>query len=421
VVDVTAEPVAQSNIVSITAEATDARLAAATATLYGQTFERNRTRALRGRLEQSLARLNRRLRALSPTQATDGGDAATALAIQIAELEALRDGPDPTVRLETPAEVPPDPARPKPLLSILAALALGLVLGLALAFAREALDPRLRREEQLRALFRLPLRGRIPKSPSPSWRGSGSERPRSPAQLSPSATESYRTLRAIVELSARTTGGSRSILVTSSSTGEGKSTTALNLAASLAMSGKRVILIESDLRRPALSGVIGVTTTQGITSVLLEDLPIQDAVVTSPNFSSNLRFLLAKFSGPAGALLADGLFLPAARRLIGDAKRQADFVIIDSPPLSEVVDALPLAQEADEVLIVVRLGQTRLSKLNALGELLSQNGVQPGGFVAVGVPLSLDSEYYVSGGSAYPDDRKQRKSERAAARAAGVE
>ena len=94
--------------------------------------------------------------------------------------------------------------------------------------------------------------------------------------------------------------------------------------------------------------------------------------------------------------MADRLFLPSAQRLVDDAKKLADYVIIDSPPLSEVIDALPLAQRADEVVVVVRLGKSHLSKLAQLGELLSRHGVRPVGFAVVGSTGGSEGYYYMA-------------------------
>ena len=93
--------------------------------------------------------------------------------------------------------------------------------------------------------------------------------------------------------------------------------------------------------------------------------------------------------------MADQLFLPAARNLVADSKRLADYVIVDSPPLSEVIDALPLAQQVDEVLVVVRLGKTQLTKLQNLGELLATHDLQPVGFAVVGVPAACTTRHAI--------------------------
>jgi receptor protein-tyrosine kinase len=94
--------------------------------------------------------------------------------------------------------------------------------------------------------------------------------------------------------------------------------------------------------------------------------------------------------------MADRLFLPSTHRIVSEAKKLADYVIIDSPPLSEVIDALPLAQRADEVLLVVRLGKTQLTKLAHLAELLSRHTIRPVGFAVVGAQPATEGYYYAA-------------------------
>jgi capsular exopolysaccharide synthesis family protein len=252
------------------------------------------------------------------------------------------------------------------------------VIGIAAAFATQTLDPRLRREEQLRARYRLPILARVPREPNA---GSG---PISPERLSPAGTEAYRTLRSNVVAAASPGGGSRAILVTGSSNAEGKTTTAVNLAASLALSGKRTILIEADLRRPAVGPTLRVRAKSGgIVGVLLENASLEDALVQVPAFGTNLELLLADYEG---GWISELFSLAAAKGMIDKAKQLADYVVIDSPPLTAVVDTLPLAREADDLLIVTRIGVTRLDRLRELGELLAANEIEPLGFAVLAAP-----------------------------------
>jgi Mrp family chromosome partitioning ATPase len=110
--------------------------------------------------------------------------------------------------------------------------------------------------------------------------------------------------------------------------------------------------------------------------------------------------------------MADRLFLPSTHRIVAEAKRLADYVIIDSPPLSEVIDALPLAQRADAVLVVVRLGETQLTKLAHLGELLSRHAIRPVGFAVVGAKPTGEGYYYAAPPPPKGDKRGDRGSGR---------
>jgi capsular exopolysaccharide synthesis family protein len=378
---VEAVPVAQSNIIAISARDESSKVAADLANSFAEQTVADRTKQLHDQIDSIIPALEARLE-----EAPDSV-AAGAIESQLARLETLRSGPDPTLRAETLADAPSDPVSPRPVLSIAGGILAGLVLGLAAAFAYQALDPRLRREEQLRRLYRLPILGRIP-------RESGSPHaPLSPGRMSGVGIEAYRTLRGTLAASREESHPSegRTILVTGSSPSEGKTTTAVNIAASLAVAGKRVILIEADLRRPAIASTLGVQGKPGVVGVLIENIALEDALVQAPGRASEFQLLLADYEG---GWITELFSLPSAREMINKAKQLADYVIIDSPPLTEVIDALPLARMVDDVLIVVRLGKSRLGSIHQLGELLAENGIKPVGFAVVGTSRPSRSGYH---------------------------
>jgi len=379
--DVTAEPVASSDIVQITAQASTAGAAADLANAFGDGIVAERTAALHDEIDSLLPQLERQL--ASGNNAGISPDST--LESDIAQLEALRGAEDKTFSVEERATPPNSPASPRPLLTIVGALLAGLVLGIAGAFAVQSLDPRLRREEQLRSRYRLPILARVPKE---SGRKS---RPLGPAALSLPTKEAYRTLRANVTAARRNPRAPHSVLVTGSSPSEGKTTTAINLAGSLALAGNRVILIEADLRRPAIAKTLGVEVRSGVVSVMLENASIDDALITTPAFGPALQLLLADYRG---GWMSELFSLHAAQRLLGAAKSRADYVIVDSPPLTTVVDTLPLARQVDDVIVVTRLGVTRLDKLPELAELLASNGITPLGFALIGTEPTESGYYY---------------------------
>jgi polysaccharide biosynthesis transport protein len=391
--DVTAEPVASSNIVAITAQAESPQFAAELANAFASEVVAERTEALHDRVDEILPELQARLEAggsaLSPDQSIE---------TEIARLEVLRAAPDPTIRVATEAVPDNTAVAPRPLLTIVGALVAGLVLGIAGAFVAQALDPRLRREQQLRNRYQLPILARIPKEHG--RRG----RPLGPAAISPPGKEAYRTLRANIT-AARTRSGAQTILVTGSAPAEGKTTTAVNLAASLALAGERVVLIEADLRRPAIGNALGITVETGVVATLLENVSLDDALVTTAPFGPSLELLLADY---AGGWMSELFSLSAADQLLDAARARADYVIIDSPPLTTVVDALPLARRADQVILVSRLGTTRLDRLQELAELMATNDITPLGFALVGTGRT-DSSYYFGEGSERVRPRKRRR------------
>jgi polysaccharide biosynthesis transport protein len=210
-----------------------------------------------------------------------------------------------------------------------------------------------------------------------------------PEELSAVSQEGYRTLRSALTARGSSTE-SRSFLVTGSGPGEGKSTTAINLAAALAQTGASVILIEADLRRPTFASTFGLHLRFGIEEVLGEDVDLAEALVPVRFGEKTINVLAARRSGVE---LADRMSYAVASKLVADAKTFVDFVVVDSPPLTTVTDALPFAQLADEIVIVVRLDQDRRNKLIELDDLLRQHRVPATGVVIVG-ENQVSSDYY---------------------------
>jgi tyrosine-protein kinase len=392
--DVQAAPIAQSDLVAITATGSTAESAQNLANVFGDAVVEDRT-------DKFHEQVDIRIKALKPQVASlnePAGSPPSALRTQLSELETVRAGNDPTLRVDTRADRPENAAWPKRNLSIIAGIIAGLALGIGGAFAAQVFDPRLRREDQLRSLFRIPILARIPVESR-----ARTESAIAPHQLSPAGVEAFRTLRATLTAPRGKEEVSRAVMITGASPSEGKTTTALNLAASLALAGKRVILIESDLRRPKVGKALGISATRGIASVLIDGLPLNEALLTSEAYGDNLKLLLVD---RAGEWMADQFSLPAARGLVDEAKEIADYVIIDSPPLAEVIDALPLVQMTDDVVIVCRLGRTHISKLQRLGEILAQYHVRPAGFAVVGVSPTTEYGYYTERPVRLSDERK---------------
>ena len=378
---VTAQPVGQSNIIAVTATGDSPEQAKTIADGFANGTIAERSDELHKSVQAELPTLETQL------QSSGNTSLSQQLSTEIAQLRTLASSNDPTLRIQTQAQLPTSQASPRPLLSIAGGILAGLILGIVGAFAADTLDPRLRREAQLRRLYQLPILGRIPKMSR-----TAGHTPLSPRRMSAAGIEAYRTLRASLEASEATDGlPSHVILVTGPSPSEGKSTTAANLASSLALSGRKVILIEADLRRPALGEALGLKPRSGgVTGVLIESTRLRDALTPAPAYGSNLHVLLADHKG---GWIADLFSIPAAAKMIEDARRLAEYVIIDSPPLNQVVDAMPLARQADDVLIVVRLGKTRLEKIAQLGEQLVENGIRPVGFTVIGVPRPSRETY----------------------------
>lgn len=387
---VTAEPVANSNIVSVIGSATSAARAAEIANVFAHAAIEEQTATMHKEIESRLPPLEAQAEAESGT--TTGGEQSAAA--QVAELKALASSPNPTLRLQTKATEPSGPSSPRKTLSIVAGILAGLILGVGGAFALQALDPRLRRETQLQRLYRLPILTRVPRA---GRRFGG--KPLTFGNVPAPISEAYRTLRATLTSSALSrinNSDGRVILVTGSSSSEGKTTSAVNLAIALARTNLRVILIEADIRRPSMGRMLGIDgTDKGVINVLAGNISLEEGLVRPPAYEGDLRILLAEQAVVQG-WTGDLFSTSRAEKLIAEARELADIVVIDSPPINEVVDALPLAVASDHVLLTAKLGRSRFDKLSELGELLSENGVTPSGFILIGTKPPKKSEYHYS-------------------------
>lgn len=377
----TSEPVAESNLVSVTAEGGTPREAAAVANAFAEGVVQQRTQDLHAQIEDLIPQVKAQLESGGQTEET-----VAALSSSLARLETLSEQTTPDLRVETTAQPPVGAVSPQPVESIAAGLIAGLVLALGAAFGLQAIDPKLRREEQLRRQYQLPILARIPREPRPPRK-----RPLHPNELSPATQEAYRTLRGNLTMARRGNGESRVILVTGSSPSEGKTTTAANLAVSLTLGGNSVILIDADLRRPAVAKAMSVEPEKGVVGVLLGQISLEDALMPMTTYGSNLNVLAAEHEG---GWIAELFSLPSASQMLANAREIADYVIVDSPPPTEVVDALPLARRVDEILFVIRLGTSRLDRIQRLAELIAANGLRPAGFAVVGTRLQRKGAYY---------------------------
>jgi tyrosine-protein kinase len=242
------------------------------------------------------------------------------------------------------AERPSMPISPKHQVDIALGVLLGLAAGVALASVREQLQDRIQSPAAFRKVLKAPTLGLIPESPM--LRGDlprlvTIDAPRSPA------AEAYRTLR--TNLLAACKGAKvRTVLVTGARQGEGKTTTAVNLAVALAQVGRSVVLIGADLRYPRVHSVLGIGNERGLGQVLLGTVSLDDALVATA--VADLRVLP---SGPVTGVDEPVELLQSDRMFeVIRTCRQADFVIVDCPPIEPVADSLVLADLVDGVLLV---------------------------------------------------------------------
>ena len=252
-----------------------------------------------------------------------------------------------------PNEIPVSPSLS---LNLMMATTLGLMGGVGLAFLIEFLDNTVKTKEDLEAMLGVPLLGVVPIIPPEDMLDIASNRERSLfAHTKPrsSVSESLRSVRTNVLFR---TGNldSRVILITSAVPREGKSFTSSNLAAILAMSGSKVILIDADLRRPSIHRLFEISDEFGLSEVLLEQKQLN--AVIQPSHIHNLDVISA---GPIpqnpSELLSNEIMTAVPKKL----QEEYDIVIIDSPPATAVADPMILSPLADGVVLVVEANQTK--------------------------------------------------------------
>jgi len=264
--------------------------------------------------------------------------------------------------------------------SILFSCLIGLFMGICLGLLQEFLDDRVNSIDDGVRYLDLPSLGVVPALSATDARLLPKMKGVDPA------AESYRVLRTNIHFAA-VDAPVRTLLVTSSNPGEGKSTTAANLAFAMALDGKQVILVDTDLRRPSIHKLLGYRSTPGVTDVLLGHTPLDDALVINEDLP-NLKTLTAGSTPPNPSELLNSRTF---RNLVGDMTSRADIVIFDSPPALVTADSAILASQLDGTVIVIETGQTkkaavrrsiqllRQARANVLGAAYNKTRAQDGG------------------------------------------
>ncbi len=211
----------------------------------------------------------------------------------------------------------------------------------------------------------------------------------------------------------RVDGGGRVVLVSSAVASEGKTTLSCHLAASLARTGRRVVLVDADLRRPSTHQVFGCEDGPGLADILRGEKSPEEVEI--PLHGSELRLIPA---GDVCETALSGFATPAMARCLDDLRARFDLVIIDSPPILPVADGLSLAGHADGVMLAVRRGVTRLRNVSAALERFQSVGVPILGAVAIGMDDEVGRYGYAPGRYPYAKSKQARLVNRPRAAAA---
>lgn len=256
--------------------------------------------------------------------------------------------------------IPTEPVSPQPQKDLMVTLALALLLATGAVFILEYMDDRTYSPEDVERVSPLPALGVVPTMPLHPSRHIAA------LPVSTAAVEAYRLVRSGISF-AELDAPVRRILVTSPCEGDGKTVTSVNLATAMALDGKRVILIDADLRRPSIHRMLELPHTPGISDVLAGTHPIENALRESG--TPNLRILCAgtAIPDPVGVLGSE-----AFGTLLEQLSRDADVLVFDSPPCLYVADSAVLSGRTDGVVLVIRIGRTRLAEISAAEAFLSR-------------------------------------------------
>ena len=261
-----------------------------------------------------------------------------------------------------PAIVPEEPVRPHALTNTLLAAVIGAMLAVGAAFLIEYLDDTVKTPDDIERVSGLSTLGAIARLKD----AGGTRQLIAWLRTQAPESEAYRTLRTNIQFSS-VDKPIRTLLVTSSSPGEGKSTTTANLAVVLAQTNQKVIVVDTDLRRPVLHKVFGVPNNTGLTTALLAGGARTLEHHLQPTEIENLLLLP---SGPVPPNPSELLGSHRMGQLIQTLAGEADIVIFDSPPVLAVTDAAVMARQVDGVLVVADAGRTKEGALaNAVGDL----------------------------------------------------
>ena len=376
---VSVKQVGLSNIGEITVRARRAREAQQIADAWGNAFIALRRQADQNKLGDAIGLLEQRLDALPAAEANS--EIARQSREQLQRLELLRSVQDGNAEVVVPAGLPEEPFTPRTRRTVIIAVILGALLGVGLASVRRALDRRVKDPDDVGAILGLPVLGQISAA---AFAEAGSLVPGNAGEADVwRSTEEFRTLAT----SLRYIGDPkhrRSIAITSAAPDEGKTTVVSNLAVALARAGRRTAVIDGDLRRGRLHSYFGIDPNAGLASVAAGITPPREAWAHVPLEPAESELLVM----PAGPPPPDPVQIIESRavsQLVRDARKAFECVLVDTPPVLVVSDALAFARRVDAVLLVARLGKTTRDHLERLATALDQVGVRPVGVVVTGV------------------------------------
>jgi capsular exopolysaccharide synthesis family protein len=441
-VEIAVSPVRDTQLIELNVESSDPQLAMDIANILPEVFIERNTEMQLSRFASSKENLSKQLaliesdmeatqQAINDLQDSDSAADQTELArlqtiltqhqsnyasllssyedIRLAEIQSIDN-----IIVDEPAELPDDPIKPRKLQNTLLAAVVGCMLAVGVAFLIEYRDDTIKSSEDVSQALGLSTLGVITRfhSTDDQDRLITAAHPRSPI------SEAYRALRTNIQFST-VDKPLRTLLVTSVNPVEGKTTTVANLGTVMAQAGLSVIVVDSDLRRPALHQSFEVSRNLGLTNALLDKNPNPDGYLQTTEVE-NLRVLAC---GPLPPNPSELLNSQRMKELIEQLEKEADVLLFDSPPILAVTDASILANQVDGVLLVVDSGTTRRAVAQRGGEQLDKVGAN-----VLGVALNKLSRkgaggyyyYYYYYSSEDDGERREKQGRKRSRRETGV-
>jgi Mrp family chromosome partitioning ATPase len=430
---VTATASSTASFVTVTATSQNPVLAARLANTYVSAFLRSRAQGVAAKALGDKKAAQITLAALPRSSSATSGNGFSERQTLLQQIETLQQvilNPSSGAQQVDTAAVPGVPASPNPKRDAIFGGVVGLVLGLLVAFCLDLFDRKLVTVPAVESAFGRPVLAVLPhvSNPTPLLDGHRAVVPRE-------FVEELRSLTVMLRL-----GGSseppRLIMVTSTLPQEGKSTVTRDLALVYAEAGKRVLVIDGDLRRPSMERLFGIKADRGLVQILGGEASLSDVVVPAVTAmagaptTSNGRGSATNgdHAGPHGSVdvVAHGahadnplalLSSDSMVALLEKAAKAYDIVLLDTPPVLAVVDSVPLMEVVDSVLLVARLGQTTRHAAKRFTDLLERLSVDIVGVIANDRRTDLDDEgygtygrygYYVYRESGKPGKRERK-------------
>jgi polysaccharide biosynthesis transport protein len=292
------------------------------------------------------------------------------------------------IRVVDRAEVPQKPIKPRKQLNLILAIVVGLMGGVGLAFLIEHLDNSIKFPNQVKDELKIPYLGPVPAFSGEITQEGVSEELVLVQSPKSTASESFRGIRTGILFSSADVPP-QVILVTSAAPGEGKSSCAANIGATLAMAGAKVVILDCDMRRPRLHKIFNCPRETGISSILVGTSPLSDVVVHT--VVENLDMIPC---GPIPPNPSEIVGSKKIKQLIDVLRKDYQHILIDSPPITAVTDAVLLSQVSDSVLLVIRAGVTPKPVIQNGIEQLKNVSAHITGAILNGIKTGRDSYYY---------------------------